>query len=82
LIDLATKQNAPAPAVQPQRSERPKPGGVRVDDEVPAGRSPISAPRVPAAGGNNRAQAPQRPARPQVDDEDDFGDTDVNDLLG
>ena len=39
----------------------------------------MSAPRVPT-NNSERSQRPQ--ARPQADDDDDFGDTDVNTMLG
>lgn len=75
------------PAQQPaqQRSQRPGQGGrserpSQDEDMGGGGKSPMAAPRVPANSGG-RAPPPARPQRP-VDDDDDFGDTDVNDLLG
>merc|ERR1712000_735361 len=72
-------------SVRSQRPSRPQESRSGVDDSVPApsGRS-LAAPR---AGGQQQAHrsgaAPDRSARPsrQVDDEDDFGDTDVASLL-
>lgn len=50
-----------------------------MDDDGP-GRSPMAAPRVPT--NNNARPAPQRPAQRINDDDDDFGDVDVGDMLG
>lgn len=76
------RQSQPAPQQAPpqtQRTARP----ARVEEEMNQGspaRAPMAAPR--AGGGSNAGRPPpQRPQRP-VEDEDDFGDTDVNMMLG
>ena len=84
-IYIATKQTTQATTAQQapqQRTERPKPTDRnRVDEEPSNNPKGMSAPRVPT---NNipveRSQRPQQ--RPQADDDDDFGDTDVNTMLG
>ena len=70
----------------PQRSERPK--AVKSDklDEDRNGGQDRDRPQgmaAPRAGGNG-GQNNMRPAmnKKKNDDEDDFGDTDVSDLLG
>lgn len=84
--------NAPAQAAPPQRSERPRAverserpsASVNrvlddLSDNASAKNNTLAAPsRV--GGGGNSGNAPNR-ARGAKDEEDDFGDTDVNSLL-
>ena len=85
-----TQQNGPS---APQRSERPKPvkpqnektinmamsmaleDGSESESKGPMG---MTAPR---AGGNSNSRAAQMKPK-KNEEEDDFGDTDVSDLLG
>ena len=85
-----TQQNGPS---APQRSERPKPVKSQNEksmtmssslaqedgpDSESKGPMGMAAPR---AGGNNNIRAAQMKPK-KNEDEDDFGDTDVSDLLG
>ena len=72
-----TQAPTQAPA---QRTERPRPGQSERPGMADSGAA-MSAPRVPTTS-NARGPPPQRPSQQQNADDDDFGDTDVNDLLG
>lgn len=83
-----TQQSGPS---APQRSERPKPAKTSTDkalsqvlDDGPT--SEAKAPMgmaAPRAGGNSNSNIRPTNTKPKKnDDEDDFGDTDVSDLLG
>jgi hypothetical protein len=82
----ATQQSGPS---APQRSERPKPaktGDKALSNALDDGpTSETKAPMgmaAPRAGGNNNARPANNMKPKKNDDEDDFGDTDVSDLLG
>jgi hypothetical protein len=80
---MTTAQQQPVQQQQPsQRSARPtQDRPPREEDSGPgSARSPMAAPRVPTT--NNARPAPQRPAQRLNDDDDDFGDVDVGDMLG
>ena len=91
----STQQNGPS---APQRSERPKPlkptpeksmamamslsqeDGPESESKGPMG---MAAPRAGGNNNNNNARGAQmKPKKNEEKDEDDFGDTDVTDLLG
>jgi len=80
---------APQRPDRPQRSERPTASsqgqatpsasvGPSEEKERDKDRSPLAAPRAGASVPTNRPAPAQRP----TDDDDDFGDTDVGELLG
>lgn len=49
-------------------------------EEEPNTKSPMTAPRVPSNSINKNIS--QKASNPNREDDDDFGDTDVNALLG
>lgn len=75
---------APAQNEASQRTERPRPErpSRSVEDNADAGgRSPMAAPRAAGQQRSGQNGPPTRPSKKPNDDEDDFGDADVMNLL-